>query len=289
MPAIVKPDLAGHGRISIPWEYNDMNRLLTAIACVSTVLATGAVAQSAASSRDIAAAIASPSRTAANRERDRYRHPAETLAFFGVKPTQTVVEFLPAGGWYTEILAPLVKGRGRYVALVPTAQADRTRTALAGKTDGYGPTQVATIDFKTGASSIPAGSADVVLTFRNVHNLLMQDDPAVAARLFKAFHAALKPGGVLGVVDHRLPEEMDIAREKTSGYIKRSTIVRLAQEAGFKLAGESRVNANAKDTHDHPEGVWTLPPSYRLKDVDRAKYAAIGESDRLTLKFVKAR
>ncbi|MBC3940134.1 class I SAM-dependent methyltransferase [Sphingomonas albertensis] len=266
-----------------------MNRLLTAATCLATLGATGVVAQSVAPSKDIAAVVASPTRAPANRARDRYRHPAETLAFFGVKPTQTVVEFLPAGGWYTEILAPLVKGRGRYVALVPTAQADRTRTVFAEKAAAYGAVQVATIDFKTGASTIPAGSADMLLTFRNVHNLLMQDDPAVAGRVFKAFYAALKPGGVLGVVDHRLPEDMDTAREKTSGYIKRSTVVRLAQAAGFKLAGESRINANPKDTHDHPEGVWTLPPSYRLKDVDRAKYAAIGESDRFTIKFVKGR
>ncbi len=270
-----------------------MNRLLMALTCLSTLGATGVAAQSAAQSivpsKDIAAAVSSPTRTPANRERDRYRHPAETLAYFGVKPTQTVIEFLPAGGWYAEILAPLEKGRGRYVALVPTTQADRTRTVFAGKAAEYGATQVATVDFKTGASSVATGSADVLLTFRNVHNLLMQDDPAVAGRVFKAFYAALKPGGVLGVVDHRLPEEMDTAREKTSGYIKKSTVVRLAKEAGFTLAGESRINANPKDTHDHPEGVWTLPPSYRLKDVDRSKYAAIGESDRFTLKFVKPR
>ncbi len=266
-----------------------MNRLLAALTCVVAFGATEVGAQSVTPPKDIVAVLASPTRTPANRARDRYRHPAQTLAFFGVKPTQTIIEFLPAGGWYTEILAPLVKGRGHYVALVPTAQAERTRSAFAGKTAEYGLTQVATIDFTTGASSIPVGSADVLLTFRNVHNLLMQDDPAVAGRVFKAFYAALKPGGVLGVVDHCLPEEMDTAREKTSGYIKRSTVVRLAQEAGFALAGESRINANPKDTHDHPEGVWTLPPSYRLKDVDRAKYAAIGESDRFTLRFVKAR
>ena len=266
-----------------------MSRPLFAFACIAALGAGGVAAQSVQPSREIAAAVASSDRTPANRERDRHRHPAETLAFFGVKPTQTVVEFLPGGGWYTEILAPLVKGRGRYVALVPGQQADRVRTALAGKAALYGETQVQTVDFATGVSTIPAGTADVLLTFRNVHNLLMQDDPAVAARVFKAFHAALKPGGVLGVVDHRLPEEMDAAREKTSGYIKRSTVVRLAQQAGFRLAEESSVNANPEDTHDHPEGVWTLPPSYRLKDQDRAKYAAIGESDRFTLKFVKTR
>ena len=266
-----------------------MLRPIIALACVAVLGTTGAAAQSVRPSNEIVAAVASSARTPANRPRDAYRHPAETLAFFGVKPTQTVVEFIPGGGWYTEILAPMLKGRGHYVGYVPVAQAERLRTTLAGKLAQYGATQVQTIDFKTGASTMPAGSADVVLTFRNVHNLLMQDDPAVANRVFKAFHAMLKPGGVLGVVDHRLPEDMDTAREKTSGYIKRSTIIRLAQDAGFRFAGESAVNANPKDTHDHPEGVWTLPPTYQLKDVDRAKYAAIGESDRLTLKFVKVR
>ncbi|MEG3165348.1 methyltransferase [Sphingomonas sp. PB2P19] len=265
-----------------------MLRPIIALACIAVVGSAGA-AQSVRPSKDIVAAVASTARTPANRARDVYRHPAETLAFFGVKPTQTVVEFIPGGGWYTEILAPMMKANGHYVAAVPTAQADRVRTSLAGKAAQYGATQVQTIDFNTGASTMPAASADVVLTFRNVHNLLMQDDPAVAGRVFKAFHDMLKPGGVLGVVDHRLPENMDSAREKSSGYIKRSTIVRLAQAAGFRLVGESQINANPKDTHDHPEGVWTLPPTYQLKDVDRAQYARIGESDRLTLKFVRVR
>lgn len=264
-----------------------MSRPFVALACLAVLGATSADAQSVRPAKEVIAAVASGTRTPANRERDRYRHPAETLGFFGVTPKQTVVEFLPAGGWYTEILAPMLKGNGRYVAFVPKGQADKVRATLAGKAGTYGPTDVQTIDFVTGASTMPAGSADVVLTFRNVHNLLMQDDPAVAGRVFKAFYAMLKPGGVLGVVDHRLPEGMDVAREKSSGYIKRSTIIRLAQAAGFRLAGESDVNANPRDTHDHPEGVWTLPPTYRLKDVDRAKYTAIGESDRVTLKFVK--
>ena len=261
-----------------------MSRLpITALAGVA-LLATAATPTRP--SREIAAAVASPTRTPANVERDRYRHPAETLAFFGVTPGQTVVEFIPGGGWYTEILAPLVRGRGRYMALVPTAATERTRTALAAK---VGAVDVHGLDFATGTSTVPAGSADVVLTFRNVHNLLMQDDPAVAGRAFRAFHAMLRPGGVLGVEDHRLPEEMDTAREKTSGYVKRSTIVRLATAAGFRLAGESAVNANPRDDHDHPQGVWTLPPTYRLGDTDRATYTAIGESDRLTLRFIKPR
>jgi predicted methyltransferase len=266
-----------------------MFRPIVALACVAAIATVSATAQSVSPPSDIAAAVASPARTPANRERDRYRHPAETLAFFGVQPTQTVVEYSPGGGWYTEILAPMVKGKGRYVGLVSTSQAEGLRKTLAGKADQYGPVQVQTFDPATGASTIPAGTADVVLTFRNVHNMLMQNDPAVAGRAFKAFYAALKPGGVLGVVDHRLPEEMDTAKEKASGYIKRSTVLRLAQDAGFRLAGESDVNANAKDTHDYPGGVWTLPPNYSQKDVDRARYTAIGESDRFTLKFVKPR
>jgi predicted methyltransferase len=259
-----------------------------AFATVLLASATALVAAPvAAPSASIKAAMADTQRSEANRARDRFRHPAETLAFFGVKPTDTVVEFIPSGGWYTEILAPLVKGKGKYVAFVPVKNAEGAQKMLAAKQAWFGTTSVATVDPATGTSTIAPGSADVVLTFRNIHNLLMNEDPQVAARSFKAFFAALKPGGTLGVVDHRLPETMDTALEKKSGYIKRSTVVRLAQAAGFKLAGESQVNANAKDTHDHAGGVWTLPPSFALKDVDRAKYAAIGESDRFTLKFVK--
>lgn len=266
-----------------------MSRPFIALASIAALGAAGAVAQSVKPSAEIAAAVASPTRTPANVQRDRYRHPAETLAFFGVKPTDTIVEFSPGGGWYTEILAPLVKGRGRYIAWTSTTGAERTRAMLAAKEAQFGPTTVATMDYATGVSTVPPGSADVVLTFRNVHNILMSPNPEAPAGAFTAFYQALKPGGVLGVVDHRLPEGMDAAKEKSSGYVKRSTVVRLAEAAGFRLAGESEVNANPRDTHDHPEGVWTLPPSYRLKDVDRAKYAAIGESDRFTLKFVKPR
>lgn len=253
------------------------------LASATAIAATPAATPSA----EIKAAIADGQRSAANRARDQYRHPAETLAFFGVKPTDTVVEFSPGGGWYTEILAPLVNGKGSYVALVPARGVEGAQKMLAAKQAWFGTTSVATLDPAAGTSTVPAGSADVVLTFRNVHNLLMNDDPKAAAGAFAAFFTALKPGGTLGVVDHRLPEDMDTALEKKSGYIKRSTVVRLVEAAGFKLAGESQVNANPKDTHDHPGGVWTLPPTLTLKDQDRAKYTAIGESDRFTLKFVK--
>lgn len=257
-----------------------MYRPLLAVAALVTAAAP------AAPSREIVAAVASTTRSPANAERDRYRHPTETLAFFGIRPDQKVIEFIPGGGWYTEILAPLVRARGSYAALVPAGSADRTRTALSTK---FGPTAVYGLDFATGASTVPAASVDAVLTFRNVHNLLMQDDPAVAGRAFRAFYTMLKPGGTLGVEDHRLPEAMDSAREKTTGYVKRSTVIRLATAAGFRLTGESAINANPKDDHDYPEGVWTLPPTWRLGVTDRARYAAIGESDRLTLRFVKPR
>lgn len=264
--------------------------LYTALAIA--LIAPAAIAPAASASATsikadpaIAKAIADTGRSEANRARDQYRHPAETLTFFDVHPGQTVVEFYPGGGWYTEILAPLLKGNGSYVALAPERGVANTTAMLDRNKDRFGPVTIAAFS-PTAPSTIAPGSADRVLTFRNVHNLIMAGD-AVAAKAFADFYAALKPGGILGVVDHRLPEDKDTALEKKSGYIKRSTIIRLATAAGFKLAGESEINANPKDTHDHPEGVWTLPPTYKLGDTDKAKYAAIGESDRLTLKFVK--
>jgi predicted methyltransferase len=259
------------------------------LAAASAVIAFTPIAAATAAKADsaITKAIADPRRSEASRARDKYRHPAETLAFFGVKPGQTVIEFVPAGGWYAEIIAPALNGNGRYVAMPGASERSHSSArALFDKNKSwFGPVEIVPFS-PTEPSTFPAGTADRVLTFRNIHNLIMGGD-GDAKKAFADFFAALKPGGVLGVVDHRLPENMDSALEKKSGYIKRSTIIRLATAAGFKLAGESKINANPKDTHDWPEGVWTLPPTYRLGDVDKAKYQAIGESDRLTLKFVK--
>ena len=241
------------------------------------------------------AAIAAPSRTDANRARDAYRHPYETLAFFGVRPGDTVVELWPGGGWYTEILAPyLASGGGTLYAAAPDWGLNGINKLKTANPTLYGNVRTAPFPvFETTAVSIPAGSADVVLTFRNVHNWRMgyrrDDKRDYSAEAFRQIFAMLRPGGVLGVVDHRLPEAASEERERNSGYIKTSTVVRLAEAAGFKLAAASEINANPKDTADWPDGVWTLPPSYALKDKDRAKYAAIGESDRMTLKFVKPR
>jgi predicted methyltransferase len=256
---------------------------------VSTVLIAPA---HAAPSAAIKAAVANPARQEAERPRDRYRHPAETLDFFRVGPGQTVIEYSPGGGWYTRILMPLLAGNGQYVAVVGADPASQERAGkLIATLPGAATAKVSAFD-PAAATMFAAGGADRVLTFRNVHNLLMagygsDKDDKVALAFFQAAYKALKPGGMLGVVDHRLPETADATREHTSGYVKRSTVVRLATAAGFRLDGESEINANPKDSADWPNGVWTLPPSLQLKDQDRAKYLAIGESDRMTLRLVK--
>lgn len=268
-----------------------MRYTLPAIA-LSAIALTAAAAigapQMGKPSAELKAAVAASTRTPANVARDKYRNPAETLAFFGVKPSHTVVELWPGGGWYTEILAPyLKKGSGTLYAAAPWPNGLKgTHTLQAKDADLYGAIKLAAFPAAEGAPSVPAGSADVVLTFRNVHNWKMGTTDR-SAEAFKQIFAMLKPGGTLGVVDHRLPESADPAREKTSGYVKVSTVRKLAEEAGFKFVAASEVNANPKDTADWKDGVWTLPPVLRLKDVDRAKYEAIGESDRMTLKFRK--
>ncbi|MDI9238041.1 methyltransferase [Lysobacter sp. LF1] len=238
-------------------------------------------------------ALASSTRDPKNVVRDQYRHPRETLAFFGVKPTQTLIEITPGGGWYSEILAPYLKDGGQYVAAVyddaiPNQPAYRYRqnTALRERFANaavYGSPEVRGFDPKA-PSFGPAGSADVVLTFRNAHNWV---DEGTADAYFKGFFDVLKSGGTLGVVDHRAKPGTDLEKMKTSGYLTEALVIELAQKAGFKLQDKSEINANPKDTTDHPNGVWTLPPTNQHDAKDDAKYKAIGESDRMTLRFVK--
>lgn len=244
----------------------------------------------------LASAIGASTRTSANVQRDRYRHPAETLAFFGVRPGDTVVEVWPGGGWYTEILAPYLKqGGGTYYAAALTPQSlTRMNEWKAARPELYGDLRTAIFpSWDAGDARVPAGSVDVVLTFRNVHNWRMgyqrPDRTDYSLEAFRQMFEMLKPGGTLGVVDHRLPEGADAERERSSGYIKTSTVRQLAEQAGFRLVAESQVNANPADTADWPQGVWTLPPTLRLGEQDRARYQAIGESDRMTLRFVKPR
>ena len=238
-------------------------------------------------------ALAGAHRSDANRARDQYRHPKETLLFFGLRPDMTVVEVSPGAGWYSEVIAPVLAGKGRYIAAHNNPQgspnAQRQRAAFVEKLksnpDLYGAAAVTSFGKGFETNLAAPGSADMVLTFRNVHNWQMA---GFAPEAFRAFYTALKPGGILGVVDHRLPEDREETEAtRRSGYMKQSEVIRLAEAAGFRLVGSSEVNANPKDTADYPKGVWTLPPNFTLGDTDRAKYAAIGESDRMTLKFVK--
>jgi predicted methyltransferase len=241
------------------------------------------------------AAIAGSNRDPRNVARDQYRHPRETLAFFGVAPQQTVIEITPGGGWYSEILAPYLKDGGHYVAAVwddaipgqPKYRYDLNKTLrgkFAGNAAAYGTPEVRVFDPKA-PNFGPAGSADTVLTFRNAHNWVNEGN---AEAYFKAFHDVLKPGGTLGVVDHRAKPDASLDAQKKSGYLTEALVIQLAQGAGFTLDEKSEINANAKDTTDHPNGVWTLPPVNRHDAADDAKYKAIGESDRMTLRFRKA-
>ncbi len=241
------------------------------------------------------AAVDAGTRTPANVQRDAYRHPAQTLAFFGLQPQQTVVEITPGGGWYAEILAPYLRDGGQYVAAVVDPQAlpagggrdyqQRSRDGLA-KKFADAPAQ---FDRATEVAYDPAapvlgaaGSADRVLTFRNVHNWRANGQ---AEGMFRAFFDVLKPGGVLGVVEHRA--KADVPADDKSGYVGQAQVIAMAEAAGFRLDGSSEVNANPRDSKDHPNGVWTLPPSNNHDAADAAKYKAIGESDRMTLRFVK--
>lgn len=237
-------------------------------------------------------AVNSGYRTPANKERDQYRHPVETLNFFGIKPDMTVVEISPGAGWYLEILAPFLAKNGHYIAAAPPSTPENTYMAeLNAKVSAWlksFPEVEKTVKFTAFAppkqvTIAEPDSADMVLTFRNVHNWMSRD---AAAQSFKAFFKALKPGGVLGVVEHRANANSKDLKGKT-GYVTEAQVIRYATQAGFVLDEKSEINANAKDTKDHPEGVWTLPPSLRLGDEDKEKYLAIGESDRMTLRFVK--
>jgi len=268
------------------------------IRAIMTVAATGAMlvaapawSQLARSDRaKLEQAVKRPARSATNIARDRYRHPAATLAFFGVRPGDTVVEIFPGGGWYSEIIAPYVlAGGGTYYAAAPDRGLAGFRKLQQANPMVYGKARTASFPVRgAGEEGVAAGSADAVLTFRNVHNWLMGDQP-YADLAFRQMYAMLKPGGVLGIEEHRLPESASAEREKTSGYVKVSTVRRLAEQAGFRYVGASEVNANPRDTKGYPDGVWTLPPTLRMGDKDQAKYLAIGESDRMTLKFVKPR
>lgn len=268
--------------------------VLSTCACTSmagTPAEKSAAAKPAANAAALQAAINASGRDAASRARDRYRHPLQTLEFFQVKPNQTVIEITPGGGWYSEILAPYLNANGHYIGAVPAAAADSKgglrNAAFRDKLMGNTASAKATlVELDAKAPALAAGSADVVLTFRNVHNWVAGGN---ADAYFRAFFTALKPGGVLGVVDHRAKPGTDLETMKSSGYLTEALVTKYATDAGFVLEASSALNANSKDDTKHPNGVWTLPPSNTHDAADDAKYKAIGESDRMTLRFRKPR
>jgi predicted methyltransferase len=254
---------------------------LSVIAIAPTESATAQDDASAAAA--LKAAIAGPQRSDINKARDKYRHPFETLTFFGIKPDMTVVEISPGTGWYTEILAPFLKDHGKlYEAVGGGAGAKAFDEKLKDDPAVYGNVIVTKLQPPAETDIAPAGAADMVLTFRNVHDWLPR---GTTQDYFKAFYRALKPGGILGITDHRADPSQPQDPNAKNGYVRQDYMIQLAQQAGFKLAGTSEINANPKDLRDHP--VWNLPPTLREGEKDRAKYLAIGESDRMTLKFIK--
>jgi predicted methyltransferase len=264
-------------------------------AVTAAVFATGCATSSgrATTAAKLDTILAAPHRAAANRARDVWRHPKETLLFFGLRPEMKVLEIWPdPAGWYTEVIAPLVREEGKYIAAViaadPASQNIGNRlSAYQAKLEGnaalYDKVEVVTFT-KGGGDIAPPGSLDMIVTFRNIHNWMGRGwAPEAFAKMYKA----LKPGGTLGVVEHRGNPAKPQDPEAKSGYVNEAFAISLIEAAGFRLVAKSEINANPKDTKDYEQGVWTLPPVYRLGDRDREKYAAIGESDRFTLKFVK--
>ncbi len=239
-------------------------------------------------------AIASPDRSGESRARDAARHPLQTLQFFGVEPDMQVLELWPGGGWYTEILAAFLAGDGSLAITNydPTGPQDQARhryaralaDRLAADPARFGAIEVIEIEppdrFDLGAKD----RFDRILTFRNNHGWIRG---GYHDQVYREAFRVLKPGGVLGVVQHRAPDGADALTSAENGYVPEAYVIEAAQRAGFRLDARSEINANPRDTKDHPKGVWTLPPSLQLGDVDRAKYEAIGESDRMTLRFVK--
>lgn len=268
--------------------------LVLAVALATPLEASASASASEATDDRLQRAIASPARSAESRARDAARHPEETLRFFGIDPGMQVLELWPGGGWYTEILAPFLAEDGKLVITnydpdgpqdeAPHRYARALADRLAADPDRFGAVEVVEIDpperFDLGAD----GRFDLILTFRNNHGWIRG---GYHDQVYREAFRVLKPGGVFGVVQHRAPEGADATTSAESGYVPEAYVIAAAERAGFELTARSEINANPRDTKDYPKGVWTLPPNYRLGDEDRARYEAIGESDRMTLRFVK--
>jgi predicted methyltransferase len=272
----------GFGWIVAPVPVPGIGRWALVPFCLAFVVPGAAGAQAPAAA--LHAAIADPARDPAFVARDGARHPAQELAFFDVRPNQSVVEIWPSGGYWTEILAPYLHDHGVYYAALPSAMGQDSSFAhkLAAAPARYGRVRIARAD---GSSDIaPPGSVDRVLTFRNLHNWMKKGD---AAQMLASFYRALKPGGILGFEEHRGNRHVAQDPQAKDGYVNQDTVVALAGQAGFRLVASSEMNANPKDTAQWPAGVWTLPPTFALGAKDHDRYAAIGEGDNMVLKFRK--
>ncbi|MGE6386065.1 class I SAM-dependent methyltransferase [Pseudomonas sp. NPDC078416] len=264
---------------------------LAALSATGLAVAASAAPESTVSHEQFATVLGGNWRVPQNAARDQYRHPEQTLKFFGLRPDQTVIEITPGNGWYSELLAPLLKDKGHYVAaIVDPATSDYAKKSADSLKHKYAadPAHYGKVEVVAYAPQAPVfgkpGSADTVLTFRNVHNWV---DAGNEAATFKAFYEVLKPGGTLGVVDHRAKPGTTAKDNAQNGYLPTDYVVKLAQKSGFRVAADSEINANPKDTKDYPDGVWTLPPALVKGEQDKAKFLAIGESDRMTLRFIK--
>lgn len=242
-------------------------------------------------------ALAGAQRSDAEKARDVYRHPRDALAFFGLTSTMTVVEISPGAGWWTDVLAPVLRDKGKLIIAQnldvngpARAGIGSTLTRLAGNADAFGKVQIVNYQPSKSILAVDPGSADMVLVFRHMHGLIGNN---IAPQAMKLYFDALKPGGILAIEQHRWPDDKPYPAKQeswgspTNGYIKPIDVIALATAAGFRLAASSEINANPKDTKDYAKGVWALPPALANGDTDKDKYLAIGESDRMTLKFVK--
>ena len=271
-----------------------MNKLLLTLSLLSLLASCSQFSGKKSSYKKLNKAISSDHRLEKNKLRDNYRHPFETLKFFGVKPHHKVLEISPGGGWYTEILGPYLKKKGELVLAIYDDNAKRElyprlnkmlKNKILNNPDKFGKVSYSTLHAPNKIFDLaPDNSMDRVLTFRNVHNWMKYGG---VNEVFEKMYKALKPGGILGIVEHREKFTKKQDPKALNGYVREDYVIKLAQKVGFEFIAKSEVNANYNDTKNHPKGVWTLPPSLRLKSKSREKYLAIGESDRMTIMFRK--
>lgn len=235
-------------------------------------------------------ALAGDHRSEENRARDRFRNPKETLLFFGLEPHMTVVELAPGAGWYSEVLAPVLREEGQLVAAIPDPEGPAAKYAkrfldrIEDDPEVFDRVETVILQAPEQVTLGPDGSADMVVTFRSTHSWIKRDQ---ADDVYAAAYRVLKPGGVLGVVQHRAPEGADVTETAEDGYVPEASVIAVAERAGFELVERSDINANPKDDRDHPSGVWSLLPNLRVDEEEQDRYREIGESDRMTLKFRK--